>query len=247
MPGNFWDPDPPPPSGEDLTLRLTNVGLQPLADSPGSFRVMLETTRGNIFGVIHPVEGGTGAVITVGGAMGGVDGPADHLYGRLPALLAHANTTVLRLDYRMPNNFEECVLDTLAGCSFLQGIGALDLVLVGHSFGGAVAIRAGQLFPRVRGVAALSSQTHGTDEVGELGRPLLLVHGTGDTILSYLASEEIYRRAADPKRIVLYEEDDHLFTRSAADVGELLGEWIPARLQDEPMESGRDEIAVHEP
>src|SRR5436189_3263011 len=95
-------------------------------DSPDVFRVLLDTTRGQINGLVHPVEGGTGAVVCVGGAMGGLNGPADGLYGRLAGLLAADGVTVLRLDYRQPNNFEECVLDTLAGCSFLKGIGAVS-------------------------------------------------------------------------------------------------------------------------
>ncbi|MGE5597135.1 MAG: hypothetical protein ACM3S1_14020, partial [Hyphomicrobiales bacterium] len=204
----------------------------------------LQTSRGDIYGVIHPVEGGTGAVICVGGAMGGIEGPADRVYTRLPALLRDREITVLRLDYRTPNNLEECVLDALAGCSFLSGIGATDLALVGHSFGGAVVIRAGNLHPAIRAVAALSSQTYGTEEVEDLGRPLLLVHGTGDGILSYVASEQIYARARDPKRIVLFEEDDHLFSHFAGHVGELLAEWLPARLAGDPMESSRDEISA---
>ena len=49
--------------------------------------------------------------------MGGVEGPADSLYARLPLLLSSAKVTVLRIEYRKPNDFEECVLDALAGHS----------------------------------------------------------------------------------------------------------------------------------
>lgn len=247
MPGNMWDLDPGETSPQaDLTLRLTGVGLRPIETTSGAYGVILQTTRGEIHGILHPVEGGTGAVVCVGGAMGGVDGPADRVYARLPDLMRGADVTVLRLDYRQPNNLEECVLDALAGCSFLQGVGAADLVLLGHSFGGAVAIRAGGLFPLVRGVAALAPQRNGTEEVGQLRRPLLLVHGTGDTILHYAASEDIYARARDPKRIVLFEEEDHFLSHNSLEIGELLAEWIPARLRDERMESVRDEITAHD-
>ena len=117
----MWD-EPEEPA-QDLDLRLLRVGAQPLDDS-GALRVRLETTRGPIEGILHPVEGGTTAVICVGGAMGGLDGPADKLYARLPLLLSSAKVTVLRVEYRKPNEFEECVLDVLAGCSFMKGIGA---------------------------------------------------------------------------------------------------------------------------
>ena len=127
VPGNMWD-EPEEAPQQDLELKLLRVGAQPIDDS-GTLRVLLETTRGQIEGILHPVEGGSTAVICVGGAMGGVEGPADSLYARLPLLLSSAKVTVLRIEYRKPNDFEECVLDALAGCSFMKGIGAADLVL----------------------------------------------------------------------------------------------------------------------
>ncbi len=234
----MWD-EPEVPA-EDLDLKLLRVGAQPLDDS-GALRVILETTRGTIEGVLHPVEGGTSAVICVGGAMGGIDGPADKLYGRLPLLLSSAKVTVLRIEYRKPNDFEECVLDALAGCSFMKGIGATDLALIGHSFGGAVVIKAGELHELVRGVASLSPQLYGTRQVENLNRPLLLVHGMADTILSHEASEDIYRRALEPKRIVLYAEAGHSLIQAKDQIDELLSDWLCARLAGVPDAGGREE------
>lgn len=231
MPGNMWDE--PEPSA-DLDLRILNVAAAP-ADEPGALQLILNTTRGDIRGILHPVEGGVNAVVCVGGAMGGVDGPAGKLYARLPHLLAIDQLTVLRLDYRKPNDLEECVLDTLAACSFLKGIGASGVVLVGHSFGGAVVIKAGELAPIVRGVVSMSPQLHGTREVEHLNRPLLLVHGMADTILSHAASEDIYARALEPKRIVLYADADHLLTQAEEQIDTLLSEWIPACLAGETL------------
>jgi dienelactone hydrolase len=204
-------------------------------------RLLIQTSRGDINGILHPVEGGTGAVICVGGAMGGIDGPADNLYARLPLLLSSAKVTVLRLEYRKPNDFEECVLDALAGCSFMKGIGATDLALVGHSFGGAVVIKAGELHDLVRGVASLSPQLYGTRQVENLNRPLLLVHGMADTILSHEASEDIYRRANEPKRIVLYAEAGHSLIQARDKIDDLLSDWLPARLGGVPEAGGREE------
>jgi fermentation-respiration switch protein FrsA (DUF1100 family) len=240
----MWnEPEQAPPA--DLDLRLNRVAAAP-GEVEGTFRVLLDTTRGEIEGVLHPVEGGTGAVVCVGGAMGGLDGPAEGLYPRLAGLLGERSITTLRLHYRQPNALEECVLDVLAGCSFLRGLGATDLTLVGHSFGGAVVIKAGQFFPIVRGVASLSPQLYGTRQVEQLGRPLLLVHGAADTILSHEASEDIYRRAADPKRIVLFADTGHSLVQAKAQVDGLLADWLAARLADEPMESGRSEYIPDE-
>lgn len=238
MPGNMWDEDEAP---QDLDLRLLRVGAAPLNDEGTVLQVRLETTRGVIEGVLHPVEGGTGAVVCVGGAMGGLDGPADKLYERLATLLAPSRVTVLRLNYREPNNFEECVLDTLAGCSFLRGIGAAELALVGHSFGGAVVIKAGELHEGVGGVVSMSPQLYGTREVENMGKPLLLIHGMSDTVLNHEASEDIYRRALEPKRIALFAEAGHSLIQAKDQIDQLLTEWIPARLAGDPMRGGREE------
>lgn len=234
----MWD-EPEEPA-QDLDLRLLRVGAQPLDDF-GALSVVLETTRGPITGILHPVEGGTTAAICVGGAMGGLDGPADSLYARLPLLLEAARVTVLRLEYRKPNDFEECVLDVLAGCSFMKGIGATDVVLVGHSFGGAVVIKAGELHDSIRGVASLSPQLYGTRQVENLNKPLLLIHGMSDTILSHEASEDIYRRAVEPKRIVLFAEAGHSLIQAKERIDELLSDWLPARLNGVPDVGGREE------
>jgi hypothetical protein len=241
MPQNMWDESADEDSGAaNLDLRLLRVAAAP-ADTPGAFRLLLDTSRGEIEGMFHPVEGGTSAVVCVGGAMGGIDGPADGLYARLPDLLAGSGVTVLRLNYRKPNEFDECVLDVLAGCSFLKGIGATDAVLVGHSFGAAVVIKAGELAPVVRAVASLSPQLFGTRQVESLGKPLLLVHGMSDNVLSHEASEDIYRRALEPKRMVLYAEAGHSLIQAKDEVTALLVDWIPARLAGSPMPTGRND------
>ena len=173
MAGNMWDDAAAEEPEEEITLRLLQVVAAP-GDNPSWMRVQLKTSRGDIDGVLHPVEGGTSAVICVGGAMGGLDGPAGTLYPRLAGLLAAHLVTTLRLNYRKPNETAECVADVLAGCSFLKGIGGTEVVLVGHSFGAAVVIKAGELAPIVRGVVSMSPQLFGTREVHNLGKPLLL-------------------------------------------------------------------------
>ncbi len=239
MPGNMWDDDPG--EADELDLRILRVAAAPIDEALTALRIRLETTRGTIEGILHPVEGGTSAVICVSGATGGLDGPADGLYARLPALLAPARVTVLRLDYRQPDVFEESVLDVLAGCSFLVGIGASELALVGHSFGGAVAIKAGEHHPAIRGVVAMSPQLFGTRDVQNLACPLLLVHGMSDSVLSHEASEDIYRRAREPKRIVLYAEAGHSLIQVRDALDALLAEWLPPALAGTPIAGGREE------
>jgi len=212
---------------EEYNLSILGVGLAPEAE--GEYRLILRTSRGDIPGQFSVCEGETGAAVMVSGASGGLDGPADGIYLRLAEALRARKVSTLRLHYRHPGEFEECVLDALGALSFLKGIGAERVVLVGHSFGGAVAIRAGVLAPLVSGVVAMSSQLHGTHEVAQLSpRPLLLVHGMDDQVLEASASEIIYSNAAEPKRIVLYAGAGHALTQSQSELYDLLMEWIPA-------------------
>jgi hypothetical protein len=222
---DFSDDKPIEDEGRDLELAIENVAMHPEAD--GNLRVMIATTRGEIRAVLHPSATQPGAVIYVGGAMGGFEGPARDLYGRLADRL-RPQLSGLRVHYRKPGEFEECVLDVLAGVSFLRGIGATGgIALVGHSFGGAVVIKAGELSPSIAGVAALSPQLYGTRTVERLGKPLLLVHGMRDGVLDHAASEDIHARARDPKRLVLYADADHSLDQAAADLEELLATWLP--------------------
>ena len=223
---NIWDDDDSMDGG-DFTLSIQGVALAP--DGEAQYRLILRTTRGEIPAQFTVQEGGTGAVVMVSGASGGLDGPADGIYARLAPALRTLGVSTLRVHYRQPGEFEECVLDVLGALSFLKGVGAERVVLVGHSFGGAVAIRAGGLSPLVTAVAALSSQLHGTDDVAGLSpKPLLLVHGMDDQVLEATASEILYQRAEEPKRLVLYAGAGHGLGQCQAELYDLLSEWIPS-------------------
>jgi pimeloyl-ACP methyl ester carboxylesterase len=86
-------------------------------------------------------------------------------YTRLAEGLRHKQIASLRMSYRYPNVLHECFLDVLAGVTYLQHRGAAPVVLVGHSFGGALVIAAGVVHPHVAGVVALAPQTYGAQKV----------------------------------------------------------------------------------
>jgi alpha/beta superfamily hydrolase len=233
--------DGSPDPAAELELGIKQVAVQQTPD--GSYQIILRTTRGDIPGILHACEGGTGAAVFISGASGGVHGPADSVYERLAFKLSDSGVSSLRLDYRMPGEFDECVLDALGGVSFLRGIGAERVVVVGHSFGGAVAIKAGELSETVCAVVAMSSQMFGTNNVERLSpRPLLLVHGMDDQVLEATASELIYQSAAEPKELVLYEGAGHALEHCSDELFELLSGWIPrqmANTSDEQSGGGR--------
>jgi hypothetical protein len=225
-----------PLDADDLQgdLELSILGVAAREQPDGTFQLVIRTSRGDLIGALHPCEGEPGAAVFLGGALGGLDGPANGLYPALARELADApgrpgTLTSLRLHYREPGEFEECVLDALGAVSFLKGIGARRVALVGHSFGAAVAIKAGELSDLVVGVAALSPQLYGTRSVQRLApKSLLLVHGTADRILDCAASQDIYDRALEPKRLVLYEGADHTLVQCRDELLALLQDWLKA-------------------
>src|SRR2546421_173138 len=122
---------------EELNLRI--LGVEPGYEVAGAWRLTLRTSRGPIPMVLHQAPDAGRAALCICGAIGGFDGPAA-LYPRLGLEMPSNGISVGRLNYRAPNDFGECVLDTMAGLTFLKGIGHARVALIGHSFGGAVAI-----------------------------------------------------------------------------------------------------------
>tara|TARA_Y100000588_G_scaffold380424_1_gene464285 strand:- start:192 stop:914 length:723 start_codon:yes stop_codon:yes gene_type:complete len=212
-------------ASDDLTLSILGVRTAP-GDLAGEMKVELNTTRGEIKTHFRPCEGTTGCVIFLGGAGGGVAGPANRVYERITEELIAAGVSSLRVEYRQPGEFEESVVDALAGASFLKGIGAGEVVVVGHSFGGAVAIKSGELSQLITGVVAISSQRFGTQTVEKLKKPLLLIHGSKDEILDMAASEDIFQRASQPKRLEILDGAGHGLMEVADRVQDLITNFI---------------------
>ena len=188
---------------------------------------MLSTSGGTIEVAYHHVKKASQAVLWVGGAGGGLEGPAAGLYPRVANRLLQFGIASLRLDYRHPNYLDHCIRDVLLGIDYLKEEGITEVILAGHSFGGAVVIGAGILRPHVAGVIAMSSQLHGTRDVYKLSpKSLLLLHGTSDEILPAYCSENIYARALEPKEIILYPGCRHGLDHCISQVDADLQKWI---------------------
>ncbi|AUX38939.1 hypothetical protein SOCE26_003200 [Sorangium cellulosum] len=176
---------------------------------PGSHPLRLETQAGEVNARLHPCAGDT-AVLWVFGAGGGLGGPAGGIYDRLAEQLRPEGLASLELDYRYPGRLAPCVADVLTGITYLQTLGKRRIVLVGHSFGGAVVIGAAVQSPAVIAVAALSSQTAGTSQVAQVSpRPILFVHGEADEVLPARGSLDLHARAREPKELLLYPGSRH--------------------------------------
>ena len=128
--------------------------------------VLLRTDRGDIQAILHQAPEAQHGVIWVGGARGGFGRPGQGAYARLADVLRRDWITSLRLCYRHPNVLPACALDILAGIASLEQDHVQRVVLVGHSFGGAVVITAGAVHEHVAGVVALAPQTYGASLAG---------------------------------------------------------------------------------
>lgn len=215
------------PSSRKLGSQLLEVREQVEGSEPYQ-AVVLHTVRGEIKARFYPAEGFYAAVVWVGGAGGGWDTPARELYPQLCKELTQEKIASLRVRFRNSRALEETVFDVQAGLAYLQQKGVERAALVGHSLGGASVIRAAAGNPVVRTVVALATQSYGTESVTNLvsGCSILLLHGTADPVLPSSSSRNVYRRAHEPKQIILYPEAGHVLDEVAKEVREEVRNWI---------------------
>lgn len=214
----------------------TILGVERGEPAPGeAFRpVTLRTARGPLALRLYPAEGARSAAVYVGGVGGGWDTPARGLYPRLCEELAEEGIAGLRVRFREPTVLDEAVADVLAAARWLRDdVGISALALVGHSFGGAVAVRAAAALEQARTVVALATQAHGADAVGSLAPrcSILLLHGTSDAVLSAANSQHLHGRAGHPKELILYPAAGHALDEVAGDVHADVRAWLLASLR----------------
>lgn len=226
------------PTGPTPLEALGVLASQDVMLTPSLRHVEMYTTRGLLtilWHEPHPVEGATvhpAAMVLVGGAMGGLLGPAEGLYHRLGEEWAARGVAVLRISYRRPNDLDACCIDTAAAVQLAVGAGGAErVVLMGHSFGGAVAVRVGVgLSGMVTGVVTFATQSAGCEVAGGLAdTPLLLFHGDRDEILPPEASEMV-RMIAGTGELVRIPGDGHLLAKSGDVLWERLESWLPPAL-----------------
>jgi hypothetical protein len=215
---------------------LDVIGTQEAELAPGIRHLEIYTMTGLITVLWHGDPDLPAAVVACGGAMGGLLGPASGLYQRLGEQLPAMGIGVLRLSYRQPNDIEKCTLDLAAGVQIAVGHGATKVVTMGHSFGGAIAVRVGAGLPDlVAGVVTFATQSAGCEVAGALKpRPFLLFHGERDEILPVEASA-VVREIADCGELVILPSDGHALAKSGPILEERLMEWLPAVLGSGPQ------------
>lgn len=192
------------------------------------------TQRGLLSVFTHEPEPATvqpAAIVACGGALGGVLGPGRALYHALGERWSARGVRFVRVGYREPNHLDRCAHDLACGVELARDAGAERIVVMGHSFGGAVAVRCAVVMPvSVVGVVTFATQSAGCEvAAGLAGRPLLLFHGDRDELLPPEASHVVAAMAGGGE-VVMLPGDGHLLGRSDEAITERLDAWLPGVL-----------------
>jgi dienelactone hydrolase len=206
--------------------RLRVLAKQDVLVTPSLRHIEGFTLEGLLTFLWHGDPGAERVVLMCGGAMGGLLGPARGLYHDLGERFAAEGIGTIRVGYRRPNDLPACILDIAGAADLAHRNGARRFVVMGHSFGGAVAINAGcMLRSMVAGVVTLSTQSAGCEHAGALGRPLLLLHGDRDELLPLMASQAVQALAGGGDLEVL-PGASHLLIEAAEHLRARVHAWI---------------------
>jgi predicted alpha/beta-hydrolase family hydrolase len=217
--------------------RLEALARQEVALGPNLRHLEVFTLRGLLTILWHGDPDAPSVVVLGGGAMGGLLGPADGLYQWLGEELASpgSGVGVLRVGWRRPNDIDLCTLDLLAAADLATRTGAGRFVTGGHSFGGAIAVRAGAAMGGwTCGVVTFATQSAGCEDADGLAAPLLAFHGDRDELLPLMASEVVCQLVGGEAELVVCEGAGHLLSEA----GERLRAEVPAWIRERFAEAG---------
>ncbi|KAL2155697.1 hypothetical protein VTH82DRAFT_439 [Thermothelomyces myriococcoides] len=222
LPPDIFTTNPPPPSAA-----AADVSIKSSSDHQQYYQQPATA---------QPPHHHRTAAILLSGAGGGVTGPSS-IYLSLACKLATLGRGIptLRLDYRAAGRAEPCVADVRAGMAYLRDLYGLDrFVLVGWSFGAAVALAAAADDPHVVGCAAVAADGAGSapplpDLTARLPpRPLLLLHGSRDHTVEVERSRRLFDAygAGHDRALEIFEGDNHTLSSNAERAEELLCEFV---------------------
>jgi len=222
-PGDATPDDEPTPLESLQVLAVQEKELTPHLD-----HVELFTMSGLLTLLWHGPRGAHDVVLMCGGAMGGLLGPADGLFQDLGETFTSDGIGTIRVGYRRPNDLERCVVDVVAAAEVASRVGARRFVVMGHSFGGAVAVNAAIALGRhAAGIVTLSTQSAGCERADLIGdTPLILLHGDADELLPVAASEMV-RMIAGNGELVVLAGAGHLLREAGDELRGRLAQWIP--------------------
>jgi len=209
------------------------LARQEVSVTPTLRHVEVFTMRGLLTILWHGDPDAEAVAVVCGGAMGGLLGPADGFYQWLGDEVATRGSGigVLRVGWRRPNDLDLCTLDLLAAADLAARAGAERFVTGGHSFGGAIAVRAGMAMGDwTRGVVTFATQSAGCEEAVGLTAPLLAYHGDRDEILPTVCSQAVGQLVGGPADIRVCAGAGHLLTEAHDRLRAEVPDWLRERL-----------------
>jgi Dienelactone hydrolase family len=229
--------DPETSPGDERRSPLDLLGVLAKADgelSETSRVVEIYTMEGLLQIWWHGDPAARDVALMCGGAMGGMLGPGRSLYLELGLELAAEGRGAMAIGYRTPGDLTRCLLDTCAAADLALRNGAERFAILGHSFGGAVAIQAASTFPaHTAGIVTYATQSAGCEDAALIGStPLLLLHGERDSILGPENSVMV-QSIAGTGEVRTFPGTDHLMVEAADEIAEITGTWV------------REEFAAH--
>lgn len=197
-----------------------------------SSELTIQTERGRVRTRAYFGNSRRHAVVAIGGCGSGFGSPARGLYARIGQSLQNDGITTLWLRVRKPAELEDAVYDVRAAVKYLTSKGFSNIVLIGHSFGGAAVVSAAAFEPKVSGLILVASQNACTELVDQMApRPVLIIHGKNDRVIPQHFAQDMFNRALSPKEI-RYFADGHCLRRTSEAVFECVSIWLGKHFGD---------------
>ena len=131
--------------------------------------------------------------------------------------------------------------DARVALDYLADRFALPIFFAGFSFGAAIGLRAAVTHPHVKALILLGApvsaqgRQYSYEALKTCALPKLLISGTRDQFASRAQLEQIFARAAEPKRLTLIPEADHFFTGHMDEMREALKSWVGEEIGHAPV------------
>lgn len=122
--------------------------------------------------------------------------------------------------------------DARVALDYLAERFALPIFFAGFSFGAAIGLRAAVAHPKVQALILLGAPVNAEgrhysyEALQTSALPKLFISGTRDQFASPAQLEQIFARAAEPKRRTMIPGADHFFTGHMHEMREALKSWV---------------------
>jgi alpha/beta superfamily hydrolase len=124
------------------------------------------------------------------------------------------------------------IADVRVALDYLAEQFSVPIIFAGFSFGAAIGLRAAVPHPRVAALTALGIPVNADGRkysyalLQESKKPKLLLSGGHDEFATPAQLEQIFTRAAEPKRLVTIPGADHFFAGHLEEMRTALSDWV---------------------